>query len=160
MSNEVEQRVLTMTDKRNLEKELEELRQAKLDVAEEIKIARGHGDLSENAEYDEAKNNEARIYTRLAEVENTLKTAVFVDDSKLSTDTVAIGHAVKVYDMEFDEEDTYTLVGFTEADPAKLFISGESPIGKALIGAHVGDIVEAQTPGGALKLKVLEITRR
>ena len=141
MSNEVEQRVLTMTDKRNLEKELEELRQAKLDVAEEIKIARGHGDLSENAEYDEAKNNEARIYGRL-------------------TDTVAIGHAVKVYDMEFDEEDTYTLVGFTEADPAKLFISGESPIGKALIGAHVGDVVEAQTPGGALKLKVLEITRR
>ena len=154
MSNEVEQRVLTMTDKRNLEKELEELRQAKLDVAEEIKVARGHGDLSE------AKNNEARIYTRLAEVENTLKTAVFVDDSKMSTDTVAIGHAVKVYDMEFDEEDTYTLVGFTEADPAKLFISGESPIGKALIGAHVGDVVEAQTPGGALKLKVLEITRR
>ena len=150
MSNEVEQRVLTMTDKRNLEKELEELRQAKLDVAEEIKVARGHGDLSENAEYDEAKNNEARIYGRLAEVENTLKTAVFVDDSKMSTDTVAIGHAVKVYDM----------VGFTEADPAKLFISGESPIGKALIGAHVGDIVEAQTPGGALKLKVLEITRR
>ena len=135
MSNEVEQRVLTMTDKRNLEKELEELRQAKLDVAEEIKVARGHGDLSENAEYDEAKNNEARIYGRLAEVENTLKTAVFVDDSKLSTDTVAIGHAVKVYDMEFDEEDTYTLVGFTEADPAKLFISGESPIGKAGVDA-------------------------
>ena len=72
----------------------------------------------------------------------------------------AIGHAVKVYDMEFDEEDTYTLVGFTEADPAKLYISGESPIGKALIGAHVGDVVEAQTPGGALKLKVLEIARR
>ena len=72
MSNEVEQRVLTMTDKRNLEKELEELRQAKLDVAEEIKIARGHGDLSENAEYDEAKNNEARIYGRLAEVENSV----------------------------------------------------------------------------------------
>lgn len=160
MSNEVEQRVLTMTDKRNLERELEELRQAKLDVAEEIKIARGHGDLSENAEYDEAKNNEARIYGRLAEVENTLKTAVFVDDSKLSTDTVAIGHAVKVYDMEFDEEDTYTLVGFTEADPAKLFISGESPIGKALIGAHVGDVVEAHTPGGTIKLKVLEIARR
>ena len=91
MSNEVEQRVLTMTDKRNLEEELKKLRQEKLDVAEEIKIARGHGDLSENAEYDEAKNNEARIYTRLAEVENTLKTAVFVDDSTMSTDTVALG---------------------------------------------------------------------
>ena len=78
----------------------------------------------------------------------------------LSTDTVAIGHAVKVYDMEYGEEDTYTLVGFTEADPAKLYISGESPIGKALIGAHVGDVVEAQTPGGTLKLKVLQISRR
>lgn len=160
MSNDVEQRVLTMTDKRNLERELEELRLAKLQVAEEIKLARGHGDLSENAEYAEAKNAEARVYGRLAEVENTLKTAVFVDDSHLSTDSVAIGHAVRVLDMKYNKEDTYTLVGFTETDPARLYISGESPIGKALMGARVGDTVEAQTPTGALRLKILEITRR
>ncbi|HIU34124.1 MAG TPA: transcription elongation factor GreA [Candidatus Pullichristensenella excrementigallinarum] len=158
--NEAEGRILTMTDKRNLEKELEELRQQKLQVAEEIKIARGHGDLSENAEYDEAKNAEARVYGRLMEVENTLKTAIFVDDSKLSTDVVAVGTVVKVYDMDMEEEETYTLVGFTESDPAKLFISGESPIGKALLGARVGDVVEAQTPGGAIQMKILEIRHR
>ena len=160
MANEEVGRILTMTDKRNLEKELEDLRLEELKVAEEIKIARGHGDLSENAEYDEAKNAEARVYGRLAEVENTLKTAVFVDDSDLPTDTVALGSAVKVHDLEYDEDETYTLVGFTEADPARLFISGESPIGKALLGAHVGDVVEASTPGGIVKLKVLEISRR
>ena len=158
--SEVEGRILTMTDKRNLEKELEDLRQQKLQVAEEIKIARGHGDLSENAEYDEAKNAEARVYGRLMEVENTLKTAIFVDDSKLSTDAVAMGTVVKVYDMDFEEEETYTLVGFTESDPSKLFISGESPIGKALLGKRVGEIAEAQTPGGAIRMKVLEIRHR
>ena len=153
-------RILTMTDKANLEKELDELRQAKQDVAEEIKIARGHGDLSENAEYTEAKNNEARIYGRLAEVEELLKTATFMDDSALSADAANVGSVVKVFDMEYEEEDEYTIVGFTEADPAKLFISSESPIGKALIGAHVGDVVQANTPGGEIKLKVLEIKRR
>ena len=116
-----------MTDKANLEKELEELHIAKQDVAEEIKIARGHGDLSENAEYTEAKNNEARIYGRLAEVEELLKTATFVDDSKLSTDVVNVGTVVRVYDMEYEEEDTYTIVGFTESDPMKLFISARIP---------------------------------
>ena len=159
MENELS-RILTMTDKANLEKELEELHIAKQDVAEEIKIARGHGDLSENAEYTEAKNNEARIYGRLAEVEELLKTATFVDDSKLSTDVVNVGTVVRVFDMEYEEEDTYTIVGFTESDPMKLFISAESPIGRALVGAHVGDVVEANTPGGILKLKVLEIKLR
>lgn len=152
-------RILTMTDKANLEKELDELRQAKQDVAEEIKIARGHGDLSENAEYTEAKNNEARIYGRLAEVEELLKTATFVDDS-INADVVNVGTVVRVFDMEYEEEDTYTIVGFTESDPMKLFVSGESPIGKALIGARVGDIVNAATPGGNIQLKVLEINLR
>lgn len=153
------ERVLTMIDKENLEKELAELHIAKQNVAEEIKVARGHGDLSENAEYTEAKNNEARIYGRLAEVEELLKTSVFVDNTD-SADTVNVGSVVKVLDMEYNEEDTYTLVGFTEADPAKLFISAESPIGKALMGAHVGDVVEAATPGGQILLKVLDIRLR
>ncbi|NLF26704.1 MAG: transcription elongation factor GreA, partial [Clostridiales bacterium] len=133
----------------------------KLQVAEEIKLARGHGDLSENAEYAEAKNAEARVYGRIAEVENTLKTGTFVDDSHLSTDVVAIGNAVRA-DVEYGDEtveETYTLVGFTETDPKKLYISGESPIGKALMGARVGNTVEALTPGGTIRLKVLEISK-
>ena len=159
MENE-QSRILTMADKANLEKELEKLHIEKQQVAEEIKIARGHGDLSENAEYTEAKNNEARIYGRLAEVEQMLKTSTFVDDSMLTADVANIGTVVRVFDMEYEEEDTYTIVGFTESDPAKLYISGDSPIGKALIGAHVGDIVDAQTPGGVVKLKILEIRLR
>lgn len=154
------QRVLTMTDKANLLKELDELKIAKQEVTEEIKIARGFGDLSENAEYTEAKENEGRIYGRLAEIEQLLKTSTFVDDSKLTADVVNMGTVVTVYDMEYEEEDEYTIVGFTEADPMKLFISAESPIGTALIGARVGDVVEANTPGGTIKLEVRAIRLR
>lgn len=154
------QRILTMTDKANLLKELEELKIAKQEVTEEIKIARGFGDLSENAEYTEAKENEGRIYGRLAEVEELLKNSTFVDDSKLTADVVNMGTVVTVYDMEYEEEDEYTIVGFTESDPMKLFISADSPIGAALIGARVGDIVEVNTPGGVIKLEVRAIRLR
>jgi len=154
------QRILTMTDKANLLKELEELKIAKQEVTEEIKIARGFGDLSENAEYTEAKENEGRIYGRLAELEELLKNSTFVDDSKLTADVVNMGTVVTVYDMEYEEEDEYTIVGFTESDPMKLFISADSPIGAALIGARVGDIVEANTPGGIIKLEVRAIRLR
>ena len=153
-------RELTLTDKKKLEEELAGLIEAKKRVAEDIKVARGFGDLSENAEYDEAKAEEARVYGRIAEIENTLRSAVFVDDSRVSTDAVAVGTVVRVLDMEFNEEEDYTIVGFTEADPMKLFISQESPIGEALIGAHVGDEVDVKTPGGRLRLKVLGIRRR
>ncbi len=153
-------RALTLTDKKKLEGELAELIEAKKRVAEDIKVARGFGDLSENAEYDEAKAEEARVYGRIAEIENILRMSTFVDDSSVSTETVAVGTVVRVLDLEYDEEDEYTLVGFTEADPMKLFISQESPIGEALIGAHVGDTVDVQTPGGLVKLKVLGIRRR
>lgn len=153
-------RALTLTDKKKLEEELAGLVEAKKRVAEEIKIARGFGDLSENAEYDEAKAEEARVYGRIAEIENTLRTATFVDDSRVSTDVVSVGTVVRVLDMEFDEEETYTIVGFTETDPMKLFISQESPIGEALIGAHKDEVVDVQTPGGIVKLKILDIARR
>lgn len=153
-------RELTLTDKKKLETELAELVEAKKRVAEQIQIARGFGDLSENAEYDEAKAEEARVYGRIAELENTLRSAVFVDDTKASTDAVAVGTVVRVLDLEFNEEEEYTLVGFTEADPMKLFISQESPIGAALVGTHVGDVVDVRTPGGMIQLKVLEIRRR
>ncbi len=153
-------RELTLTDKKKLEAELAELVEAKKHVAEQIQIARGFGDLSENAEYDEAKAEEARVYGRIAELENTLRSAVFVDDTQASTDAVSVGTVVRVLDVEFDEEEEYTIVGFTEADPMKLFISQESPIGAALVGAHVGDVVDVKTPGGMIQLKVLEIRRR
>lgn len=153
-------RELTLTDKKKLEEELAELVEAKKHVAEEIKIARGFGDLSENAEYDAAKKEEARVYGRLAELEELLRTATFVDDTAVSTDTVAVGTVVRVWDMEFNEEDEYTLVGFTEADPTKLFISQESPIGEALVGKRVGEEVDVKTPGGVVKMKILSIRKR
>lgn len=153
-------RELTLTDKKKLEAELEELIEAKKRVAEEIQIARGFGDLSENAEYDAAKKEEARVYGRMGEIEQILRTASFVDDSAASTDVVSLGNVVRVLDLDYDEEDEYTLVGFTEADPLKLFISNESPIGAALIGAHKGDTVEAVTPGGKVHLKILSISKR
>lgn len=153
-------RELTLTDKKKLEAELAELVIAKKRVAEDIKIARGFGDLSENAEYTEAKAEEGRVYGRIAEIEGILSSAIFVDDSSVSTDAVSVGTVVRVLDLEFDEEDEYTIVGFTEADPSKLFISQESPIGEALVGTHVGETVEVKTPGGLVKLKVLEIRRR
>ncbi len=155
-----ENRELTLTDKKKLEEEMAELVEAKKRVAEEIKIARGFGDLSENAEYDAAKKEEAHVYGRIAELEELLRTATFVDDTAVSTDTVAVGTVVRVLDEEFNEEDEYTLVGFTEADPTKLFISQESPIGEALVGKCVGDRVDVKTPGGIVKMKVLSIRKR
>lgn len=158
-----ETRQLTLTDKAKLEAELSELIEAKKRVAEEIQTARGFGDLSENAEYDAAKKEEARVYGRLEEVEHILNTSVFVDDSAANTDVVSLGTVVNVletFDDDDSEESEYTLVGFTEADPTKLFISNESPIGIALMGAHVGDVVSAMTPGGKVDLKILSIRKR
>lgn len=153
--------ILTQTDKKKLEDELYDLRVNKrAEVAQEIAEARAHGDLSENAEYDAAKDKEAQVNGRINEIEQMLNTATFVDESKASLDVVNIGCRVKVYDMEYEEEDEYTIVGFTEADPMKLWISSESPIGEALLGARVGDIVKANTPGGIVQMKVLEIARR
>ena len=153
-------RQLTLTDKKKLEAELAELMEAKKRVAEEIQIARGFGDLSENAEYDAAKAKEAEVYGNINRIEQILRTATFMDDSAASTDVVSLGNIVRVLDMEYNEEDEYTIVGFTEADPMKLFISNESPIGEALIGAHLGDTVVANTPGGKVSLKILDIRKR
>ena len=162
-----DKRTLTFTDKKKLEEQLEELNIEKKKVAEEIQIARGFGDLSENAEYDAAKAREAEVYGKINEIQGILNTAEFINDNDVSSDTCALGTVVRVLDMEFDEEDEYTLVGYTEADPMKLYISNESPIGKALCdtdgkgtGAKVGDIVEANTPGGVIQLKVLSIRKR
>ena len=155
-----ETRQLTFTDKIKLEAELAELIEAKKKVAEDIQTARGFGDLSENAEYDAAKAKEAEVYGNIHRIEQILRTANFVDDKAVSTDVVSLGNVVKVKDLEYDEIDEYTLVGFTEADPMKLFVSNESPIGEALMGASVGQIVEANTPGGKVRLEILAIRKR
>ena len=165
-------RILTLTDKKKLEEQLQALNEEKKRVAEDIQTARGFGDLSENAEYDAAKAHEAEVYGRIAEIQNTLNTATFVDDADVSSEVCALGTVVRVLDLEYDEEDEYTLVGYTEVNPKNLYISNESPIGMALIGksepgkpdyvppAKVGDIVEADTPGGIVRLKVLSIRKR
>ena len=157
-----EVRQLTFTDKKRLEAELEELSEAKKRVAEEIQVARGFGDLSENAEYDAAKKEEARVYGRISEIENLLRNATFIDDSDAGTDVVAVGNVVRVMDITYDEEVEYTLVGFTEVgiNDDDIKISNESPIGRALIGACRGDEVEAMTPGGKVRMKVLDIRKR
>ena len=157
-------RILTYTDKKKLENELEELKTVKTkEVAEEIQTARGFGDLSENAEYDAAKKEEARIYGRIKDIEQILSTSTFVDDSDVNTETVSMGNIVKVLSDYGDgdtEEEEITLVGFTEADPLKNFISNESPVGKALVGATIGQTVEADTPGGKVKMTVRAIKKR
>ncbi len=150
--------VLTPEGKRKLEEELFDLKTNKrVEIANEIKTARGFGDLSENAEYDEAKNAQARMETRVRQIEEMLRNCVVVDESDRPADTVSVGRAVRVYDMEYEEEDVYTVVGSTEADPSRLFVSSESPIGAALIGKRVGDIAEVLAPGGVIKLEVREI---
>ena len=165
-----DKRTLTFTDKKKLEEQLAELNEEKKKVAEEIQIARGFGDLSENAEYDAAKAREAEVYGKINEIQGILNTAQFVNDTDVSSDTCALGTVVRVLEIfseDDQEESEYTLVGFTEADPMKGYISNESPLGIALCdtdgkgtGAKVGDIVEANTPGGIVKLKVLSIRKR
>lgn len=129
------------------------------EVAEQISIARGFGDLSENAEYDEAKNEQSRLEARIADIENTLRTAEVIADEDITTDKVNIGTTVTVKDMEDGEEETYKIVGATESDPLDMKISVECPIGKALIGAKKNAVVEVEVPDGTLKLKVLKIER-
>lgn len=150
--------VLTPDGKRKLDEELNHLKTVKrVEIAKEIEVARSFGDLSENAEYDEAKNAQARVEGRIRDLEEMLRNAEVVDQADQPSGVVGVGSLVRVFDLEYEEEDTYTLVGATEADPGKLKVSTQSPIGKALIGARVGQVVEAQTPGGAIKLRVDEI---
>lgn len=150
--------VLTKQGLKKVEDELEELKAVKRkEVAEKIKQALAFGDISENSEYDEAKNEQAQLEERIAKLETILRKARIVDESEISKDIVSIGATVKVMDLEFDEEVEYTIVGSAEADPYELKISNESPVGRALIGNKVGEIVEVQIPDGITKYKILEI---
>lgn len=143
-----------------LEKELDYLRTEKrAEIAEKIKVALGFGDLSENSEYDEAKNAQAENEGKIAELENKIRYAKIIDESEIDTKTVQVGNTVKLLDLEFDEEVSYTIVGSTEVDIAQNKISNESPIGSAILGAKKNQIVEVQAPAGVMQYKVLSITK-
>ncbi len=145
---------------KKLQEELEYLKTTKRrEVAEAIKVARAFGDLSENSEYDEAKNEQGTVEQRIADIEEMLKNIKVIYDHDVKTDTVSVGTKVKVYDETYEEEVEYTLVGSNETNPMEFKISEESPIGRALIGAAVGEVVKAETPGGEVSLKVLEISK-
>ena len=152
--------LLTQEGYDKLEKELEYLRTEKrAEVAERIKVALGFGDLSENSEYDEAKTAQAENEAKIADLENKIRYAKIIDESEIDTKTVQVGNIVKVFDIEFEEEETYTIVGSTEVDLAHNKISNESPIGSALMGAKKNQIVEVNAPAGIIKYKVLSITK-
>ena len=152
--------LLTQEGYQKLEDELEILKTVRRrEVADRIKVAISFGDISENAEYDEAKNDQAFNEGRIIQLENMLKNAVVVDESEIPTDKVSVGSIVKVMDYEFDEEVEYTIVGSAEADPMNFKISNESPVGSALLGKKVGDVVEVTVPSGVSKFEILEIRR-
>ena len=157
---EVKKTKITYEGLKKLEAELEELKTVKRkDVAQKIKEAREQGDLSENAEYDAAKDEQRDIEARIEEIEKILKNAEVADEDSSNKGTANLGCKVTVIDMEFDEEIEFKLVGSTEAKSLENKISNESPIGKALIGKQAGDVVEVDTPAGTAKYKIVKITR-
>lgn len=152
--------LLTQEGYDKLEKELDELKTTKrAEIAERIKVALGYGDLSENSEYDEAKNAQAENETKIAELENKIRYAKIIDESEIDTKTVQVGNTVKLLDVEFNEEVCYTIVGSTEVDLSQNKISNESPIGVAVLGAKKNQTIEVQAPAGVVQYKVLSITK-
>ena len=148
---------LTKAGKEELEKKLEELTVVRRhEVADKLKTAREHGDLSENAEYDAAKEEQAMVEGEILEIERQLRDCEIIEDN-VNTGVVSVGRSVKLYDYDFDEEVEYQIVGTTEADPEKGKISNESPIGKGLLGKRKGKEVSIETPGGIVRFKILEI---
>ena len=155
-------KAIKVTDEglKKLQDELEYLKTVgRTDIAEKIKIARGYGDLSENSEYDDAKNEQAKIEARINELEAMLKNVEIIKDIKGTAKAVVVGVKVKVFDLEFEEEDEYYVVGSTEADPINNKISDESPVGRALLGHKVDDVVTVETPGGEINLKIVGISK-
>ena len=154
--------LLTQEGYDNIEKELEYLKTTKRsEISERIKVALGFGDLSENSEYDEAKNAQAENEIKIADLENKLRYAKIINESEIDTKTVQVGNIVKIKDIEFNEEFEYTIVGSTEVDLSQNRISNESPIGKALLGAKKNQVVEVELPDNEVaKYKVLSIEKK
>ncbi len=152
--------LLTEESLRNYEQELEELKTIKRkEVAEKIKVALSFGDLSENSEYDEAKNEQALLEAKIAKIEAILKNVKIIDESELSTEVIHVGLKVQVKDLDLEEISDYQLVGSNEADPFNDKISDESPVGKALLGHRVGDIVKIEVPSGIINYEILNISK-
>ncbi len=151
--------ILTYAGLKKLQEELEDLKVVKRkEIADKIKEAREQGDLSENAEYDAAKEEQGHIEARIGEIEAILKNAEVADDD-VDLEVVNVGRRVKIHDFEFDEDLVVDIVGSTEADSLNNKISNESPLGKALIGSRVNEVVEVELPGGITEYKVLEVSR-
>ena len=151
---------MTYAGLKKLQDELQDLKvNQRREIAQKIKEAREQGDLSENAEYDAAKDEQGDIEARIEQIEQILKNAEVVDEDEVDLDVVNIGCLVRVLDIEYNEEEEYKLVGSSEASSLQNKISNESPFGKALIGAKVGDVVEVEAPAGVVKYKVLSIHR-
>lgn len=151
---------LTEEGLKKLQDELENLKtEGRTEIAEKIKVARGYGDLSENSEYDEAKNEQAKIEARIVELEGMLKNVELIAEKKSAGKTVTIGSKVKVYDTEFDEEIEFRVVGSAESDPDKGLISDESPIGRAILGKKVNDVIKAEAPDGEIEFKIVAISK-
>ncbi len=152
--------ILTQEGFDKLEKELEKLKtETRAEIAGRIKVALGFGDLSENSEYDEAKNAQAENENKIVELEKKLRLAKIIDESEIDTKTVQVGNTVKVFDEEFDEEVEYTIVGSTEVNLAENKISNESPLGAALLGKKKNAVIEVQIPDGIAKYKILSIRK-
>lgn len=152
--------ILTVEGLKKLEEELEYLKSVKRkEVAERIKQAIEFGDISENSEYEDAKNEQAFIEGKILTLEKKLRNARVIEDNEVATDVVSLGSKVLLKDLEYDDELEYILVGSMEADPAENKISNESPVGKAILGQRIGTIVEVNVPAGILKYQILDIKR-
>lgn len=153
--------ILTQEGLKRLEEELENLKSVRRrEVAERIKIAIGYGDLSENSEYDDAKNEQAFIEGRIITLEKMLRNARIINDNEVDTNTVSIGSVVTLQDLEYGDTLEYNIVGTAESDPLQNKISNESPVGKAILGKKKGDIVDVTVPEGVIQYKILDIKKK
>ena len=160
MAEQQNKTVLTEEGLKKLEAQLDYLVSVRRnEVSEQIAIARGFGDLSENAEYDEAKKEQAKVEEEIVRLTNTIRTAVVVADSEISTEKVSVGTSVRVKDVDTGDEDVYAIVGAEESDPYENKISNESPVGAGLLGAKRGDVVSIEIPAAILRYEILDITR-
>ena len=155
-------KVIKLTDEglKKLESELEYLKtEGRKDIAEKIKIARGYGDLSENSEYDEAKNEQAKLYGRIADIENVLANAIVIDEQDENAGVVTLGATLKVRDLDTDEIEIYAIVGSQEADPGMGRISDDSPFGRACLGRHIGETVVYEAPACEVRYEILGVEK-
>lgn len=152
--------VVTESSFQKLKDELDYLKNVKRkEAAENVGIARSYGDLSENSEYDEAKNEQAKIEAQISELEETISHAKVISDNEIQTDSVSVGVSVTIYDMDYDEEIEYFIVSSREVDPLHNKISDQSPIGKALMGTKVGDVVSVEVPDGVANFRIVNIAK-